>query len=153
MFGEKKDSNRSNTIIPSATTHALNSLVQGTVVTGDVKAESDVRIDGSFKGNLVCTAKVIIGPSGAVDGDVSCQNAVLEGKFTGNLIVSDTLQVKDSAHLKGKIKTGKLIVQAGAVFNVTCEMGFAAPAPTTNGTFKSNQEKKEVVRPTEKIPA
>ncbi len=117
MFGnnKSKDSGRGNSIIPSSTSHSLNSLVQGTVVEGNINCKSDIRNDGSIKGSLNCGAKVIIGPTVSVEGDVICKSAVVEGSFDGKLNASELLNIRESANVNGEIRYGKLIVQPGAV--------------------------------------
>lgn len=120
----KNDTSKSKT--PSskpASSNGLNSLVQGTSIEGTVRSSSDIRIDGVIKGNLDCTSKVIIGPTGEVIGEIKCKNAVIEGKFNGHLFVDELLNIREKAHIEGEISTGKLIVQSGAVFNVSCVMG------------------------------
>ena len=125
MFGSKKSteesSSNSKLALPSGD-NALNSLVRGTVVEGSVVAENDIRVDGVIKGTLTCKAKVIIGPSGLIDGEVKCQNAMIEGKFYGKLRVIELLSVKETAEVVGDVTTGKLMVASGAIFNVTCDM-------------------------------
>ncbi len=126
MFGSKKTELVTTTPIKSLSTNgtssALNSIVNGTRIEGKVHCENDIRIDGALKGSLTCNSKVIIGPTGTVDGDIECENAVIEGHFIGILTVRDSLQVKESANIKGDINTDKLVVHAGAVFNVSCLM-------------------------------
>ena len=121
MFGTNKKSEP--TINASTGIGALNSLVQGTVVEGKVKAESDIRVDGIIKGDLTCKAKVIIGPTGEIVGEVRCVNAMIEGRFEVKLFVEDLLNVRETAVVNGDIQTSKLIIQSGAVFNVNCDMG------------------------------
>jgi cytoskeletal protein CcmA (bactofilin family) len=124
MFNNKKEVTQSKkSIIPTTTSHSLNTLVKGTLVEGTVKSESDIRIDGVIKGTLNCNAKVIIGPSGFIEGKVRCANAVIEGKFEGSLQVTELLNVRENAKVYGDVITKKLIVQSGAVFNVDCKMG------------------------------
>jgi cytoskeletal protein CcmA (bactofilin family) len=127
MFGTnaKNDQSKGKAAASSVTAsaHSLNSLVQGTVVEGTVKSESDIRIDGAIKGKLFCDAKVIIGPTGLVEGQIRCQNAVIEGKFDGVLEVAQLLNIRETAKISGEVTTDKLIVQSGATFNVTCSMG------------------------------
>lgn len=100
----------------------LNALVKGTSIEGTVKCESDIRIDGTIKGDLICKAKVIIGPTGFIEGEITCQNAVVEGTIKGILTVTDLLNIRETAEIDGTISTGKLIVQSGAKFNVACKM-------------------------------
>jgi cytoskeletal protein CcmA (bactofilin family) len=144
MFGSKKTETTPTTTLASKTTtsestNALNSLVKGTTVEGTIYSESDIRVDGVIKGNLTCKAKVIIGPTGFIDGEVKCENAMIEGKLSGKLRVTDLLSVKETAEIIGDVVTGKLLVQPGAIFNVTCNM-----KDITDNNGHSKQGKKEV---------
>lgn len=147
MFGnKKKEAPAKKGLMPAAASHSLNSLVKGTVVEGTVKSESDIRVDGIIKGTLRCDAKVIIGPTGYVEGEIRCANAVIEGKFEGNLSVTEMLNVRETAEVTGDVKTNKLIVQSGAIFNVSCKMG----VQKSNGSFDSKKSAKKVVQTAEK---
>ena len=124
MFGQSKIEQKTKANgITTASTTSSNSLVQGTSVEGTVYADKDIRIDGTLKGTLTCKGKVIIGPTGYITGDISCENAVIEGRFEGILIVSDVLHVKETAKIDGDVTTQKLVVQPGSIFNVKCKMG------------------------------
>lgn len=121
----------------------INSIVRGTKIEGSVSAENDIRIDGIIKGSLTCAAKVIIGPDGFVDGEVKCQNAVIEGKFHGILKVTDLLSVRETAEVVGDITTAKLSVTPGALFDVTCAM---KTAQKTQPKEESKQVKEEITQ-------
>ena len=131
MFGNSKieQKNKANGVITTASTTSSNSLVQGTNVEGTIHADKDIRIDGTLKGTLTCKGKVIIGPTGYITGDITCENAVIEGRFEGILMVGDVLHVKETAKIDGDVTTQKLVVQPGSIFNVKCKMG----APSSNG--------------------
>ncbi|MCY7327184.1 MAG: polymer-forming cytoskeletal protein [Saprospiraceae bacterium] len=129
MFGNTKNSEEIKT--PSVA-GALNALVKGTLVEGTVRCDSDLRVDGTIKGKLTCKSKVIIGPTGVVEGEIECQNAVIEGRFKGVLTVSELLNVRETAEMDGEIVTNKLLVQSGARFNVSCKMEVGK----TNGAVK-----------------
>lgn len=137
MFGGKeKKGTTANTSSPAL--GALNTLVEGTVVEGQVTAKSDIRIDGMIRGNLNCDGKVIIGTTGFIEGQINCANAVIQGKFEGTLNVKELLNVRESAKITGEVTTGKLIVEAGAVFNVTCKMGKQATIENGNSTERKS---------------
>ncbi len=140
MFGsnKNKDAAKAGSIIPSASTHSLNSLVQGTVVEGKIKATNDIRIDGSIKGDLVCDAKVIIGPTGVIEGTIKCQNAVVEGQFNGILTVSELLNIRETAKVIGEVSYGKLIVQSGAVISGSYKVVGESSHSNGNGSYKSS---------------
>ncbi len=50
--------------------NTINLISNGTDITGDVKSNGDIRIDGTLKGNLNTKGKVVIGPTGKVSGEV-----------------------------------------------------------------------------------
>jgi cytoskeletal protein CcmA (bactofilin family) len=125
MFGSNKNTEEVKKSGPtggSPQASGVNTLVRGTTIEGTLKCENDIRIDGIIRGKLTSTAKVIIGPNGSIEGEVRCQNAVIEGQFKGVLFVSELLNVRESATVEGDIKTNKLTVQSGAKFNVACLM-------------------------------
>jgi cytoskeletal protein CcmA (bactofilin family) len=125
MFNNSKNEpkGKTNGLIPSTSATSSNSLVQGTNIEGTIHADKDIRIDGTLRGSLNCKGKVIIGPTGYISGDVQCENAVIEGRFDGVLIVMDVLHVKETAKVEGDVTTQKLVVQPGSIFNVKCKMG------------------------------
>jgi len=139
MFGSKKNKQSAppKKTVGAPKTAGLNSLVQQTNLEGTIKADSDFRVDGTIKGTLNCSAKVIIGPTGAVEGTIKCENAVVEGRFSGELHVSGSLTVKESANLSGDVYTSTLVVQPGAVFNVVCKM----TKGTTSNPVPAKKEK------------
>lgn len=104
----------------------MNSLVKGTHIEGKIKAPSDIRIEGTLEGDLDCQAKVIIGPSGAVNGTVTCRTAMIEGKFEGTLKVTDLLEVRESARVEGEVSYGKIKIDAGAVLIGNIQMAGGA---------------------------
>ena len=123
MFKNKSKEKTNNTPAQTGTSGSTNSIVAGTTVEGTISANNDIRIDGSLKGILHCKGRVIIGPDGSVDGEISCQNAVIEGQFSGKIRVEDLLNVRENANIQGDVQTAKLLVQPGAVYNVSCAMG------------------------------
>ncbi|MFQ5446671.1 MAG: polymer-forming cytoskeletal protein [Saprospiraceae bacterium] len=137
MFGSKEKSKDSGKkIIPAPAAHSLNSLVQGTFVEGKIKATSDIRVDGTIKGDLDCQSKVIIGPTGSVEGTIHCKNAVVEGKFKGHLHVKELLHIRESAKVVGEVTYGKLVVQSGAVISGT----YNVVGKEANGISKSSDK-------------
>ena len=99
-----------------------NTIAQGTIIDGDLKSEGDFRIEGVINGTLITKGKVVIGTTGLVEGSLSCNNADIEGKIKGKLVVLETLSLRASANVYGDVQTGKLAVEPGATFNANCQM-------------------------------
>ena len=88
MFGMNKKTEESKATNALTNPNALNSLVKGTVLEGTISSENDIRIDGIIKGTLTCKAKVIIGPTGFIDGEVRCEGQERggsQGRHRGHL--------------------------------------------------------------------
>ena len=120
----------------------LNVLVTGTKVVGDIVADSNIRIDGEVKGNVVSSAKVVIGQSGILNGDLTCADADIEGEVNGTLKVDSLLSLRESAKILGDIKTGRFYVEEGASFTGSCTMG-NAPRTTATSSADSKVESQE----------
>ncbi|HLG04068.1 MAG TPA: polymer-forming cytoskeletal protein [Bacteroidia bacterium] len=104
-------------------TGTVNIIGPGTTIEGDVISSGDIRIDGGLKGSLKTRGKLVVGPSGTVDGEVNCQNADISGNVRGKLNVTELLSLKTTAKINGEIVAGKLAIEPGADFSGTCSMG------------------------------
>src|SRR6185436_6088801 len=102
---------------------SINLIGAGTVVEGDIKSNGDIRIDGTVYGAVNSKAKVVIGSTGVIEGDVTSQNADVSGTVRGKTSISELLFLKSSASVMGDIVTGKLVVEVGATFTGSCNMG------------------------------
>ena len=81
---------------------AVNVIAQGTQLQGNMITASDCRIDGALRGNIESKAKIIIGRSGVVEGNIKCANIEIEGNVKAeSLIVSELLSLKATANLIG----------------------------------------------------
>jgi cytoskeletal protein CcmA (bactofilin family) len=99
-----------------------NVIGKNTSIIGDVKSEGDFRIDGSVEGTVKTAGRVVIGALGNVMGKIVCENADIEGKFSGELLVNNLLTLKATAKISGEVIISKLLVEPGAEFNATCIM-------------------------------
>jgi len=101
---------------------AINLVSSGTDITGDVKSSGDLRIDGTLNGNLNTKGKVVIGPTGRVNGEVICKNSEVSGTVEGKITVHQLLILKVSSKIFGDIVTSKLSIEPGAIFSRNCKM-------------------------------
>lgn len=99
----------------------------GTTLKGDIISNSDLRVDGTIIGNIRGNAKIIIGSSGVVEGDIEGNQADVTGKVTGNLKIKDLLQLRGECNITGNVSAGKLQIEPTATFNGQCHMGSVSP--------------------------
>jgi cytoskeletal protein CcmA (bactofilin family) len=120
----------------------INLISNGTDITGDIKSNGDIRIDGTLTGNLNTKGKVVIGPTGKVAGEVICKNSEVSGIVEGKITVGQLLNLKASSKILGDIVTSKLSIEPGAKFSGTCKM-----SDTDNNGGASATKEKEPERP------
>lgn len=118
MFNKDKANSISEKLGNSATL-----ISEGTVLQGDVKSENDLRVDGTIQGNVISSAKVVIGPNGLVEGNIHGKQADVTGKVIGNIAVQEVLQLRGQCNVKGNINAATLQIDPSAVFNGQCQMG------------------------------
>ncbi len=116
MFNSNKNNN------PGFNPNNLNIINAGTAIVGDLSSEGDMRIDGTVKGYISSKARLVLGPTCRVEGDIKAANVEISGEVNGNIFVSELLTVKASAKINGDIVSNKLIIESGAEFNGKCSM-------------------------------
>jgi cytoskeletal protein CcmA (bactofilin family) len=130
MFNKEKNPTSEKQFSSSATL-----ISAGTILNGDIISENDLRIDGTVKGNIKCSAKIIIGSTGFVDGNVEGGNADITGKVQGNIVVKEFLQLRGECNVSGNLSAVKLQIDPTATFNGQCQMGNAASANTAKASI------------------
>ncbi len=116
MFNSNKNNN------PGFNPNNLNIINAGTTIVGDLSSEGDMRIDGTVKGYISSKARLVLGPTCRVEGDIKAANVEISGEVNGNIFVSELLTVKASAKINGDLVSNKLIIESGAEFNGKCSM-------------------------------
>lgn len=102
---------------------SVNIIGAGTTIEGDITTNGDMRIDGSLTGTINVKGKLVVGPSGTVEGEIICQNADISGTIKGKIGVAELLSLKSSSKLTGDIITNKIAIEPGAAFSGSCSMG------------------------------
>ncbi len=110
----------------------LNFLGEGTYLEGKIETKGSLRIDGSVKGAVKTADTLTIGSSGRVEGEVEAQNAVVGGKVEGNISIQEKLILEANSTLVGNLKTKKLVIDEGAMFQGKSDMGVGSGSATSN---------------------
>jgi len=86
-------------------------------VDGKFKISDSIEIDCKLKGKLVVDGKVTIQKRGFVNADIKTVSAEVIGKYEGNMIASDYMEITDTGIATGNVKTDSLIINRGGVFS------------------------------------
>lgn len=143
MFNQKsKSESAAETPVPQG---GASIIAAGTNLKGDINSNGDIRIDGTLQGNIICTAKVVIGSNGVVEGDIAGQQADIMGRVNGTIKAKDLLQLKGGSNVTGNIYAAKLQIETSANFNGQCHMTSHTPAkPASGNTLAEPRGEKQV---------
>ncbi len=117
MFAEKLKS--TDSINGLETTSIIGTHL---IISGEIKTDADMRIDGKLIGNIFSTAKVVIGADGYVEGNITALQSDVTGKITGNLAIEELLNLREKAQVKGDIVAGQISMESSVSFNGKCTM-------------------------------
>ncbi len=122
LFHPDKKTEPMNKAAEPVNTGKINSIMEGTSIEGEIRSDSNVRIDGRVKGAINVRGRLIVGQTGVIEGEVTCQSSDIEGTVVGKVNCQDLLSLKATAKLQGDINTKKLAIEPGAVFTGNCSM-------------------------------
>ncbi|MBK8493262.1 MAG: polymer-forming cytoskeletal protein [Saprospirales bacterium] len=111
--------------LSTATGTGSNTCVisKDTVIEGNFSAEQDVRIDGTIKGDVRCTKRIVIGETGKVVGKVNAESAVVMRAINGEIAILDLLQLKATALVDGNLQAKSILVEEGGRYLGECRVG------------------------------
>ncbi len=117
MFSKDKRPPTEKAFLASATL-----ISAGRVLQGDLTSENDLRIDGTIHGNVYSKAKVVVGPSGFIEGNIEGVQADIAGRLAGNITATEMVQLRTNSSVQGNISAASLQIDAGAFFNGQSQM-------------------------------
>ena len=111
-----------------ASRNVLNSDVS---VVGVLRFTDDLLVDGSVVGEITSDGELTVGSNATIQaGDqtkvaVRNRSAIIHGHVTGDVVVTDRVELSATAELVGDVTASKISIQEGAVFIGHCMVGVA----------------------------
>lgn len=102
---------------PTTTTLSKNTHFDGVM-----KFKNSLRIDGEYQGKVDAAGLLVLGPDAKLKGDIICDEVIIGGEVHGNIFAKKRLELLNTAKLFGDIRTAKLKIADGVVFQGKCEM-------------------------------
>ncbi|MBN1524861.1 MAG: polymer-forming cytoskeletal protein [Spirochaetales bacterium] len=116
---------------------ARTTLGKNTKFNGVLRFKDSLKILGAFHGEIVSPGTLIIADGADIKADIRVGSIIVGGIVRGNIIAKDKLEMLGSGKVFGNIKTAKLIIADGVLFEGKCEM---IKDPDTIDIFKENTE-------------
>ena len=100
---------------------SINTIIgKGSSITGDLRINGFVRLDGDINGSLETDGNVIIGDTARIKGDVKSKSVIVGGIVVGNVIAQDNVKLLSGAAVLGDIISRKVQIEDKVVFHGHC---------------------------------
>jgi cytoskeletal protein CcmA (bactofilin family) len=101
---------------------ALSIIATGMRITGDVETNGTLKVDGRIEGSVLGARQMMLGRSGAIQGNVHAGEVVVGGTVEGAIVADERLELQSSAVVNGDIDTKSIVVLEGARINGSVRM-------------------------------
>jgi cytoskeletal protein CcmA (bactofilin family) len=104
-------------------------LGKETVFMGTLRFTESLKIDGRFEGDIDATGFLFISPDAEVRVQrIKASSIIVGGTVYGDMEAADKVEFLPSAKVYGNVKTSRLRIADGVVFEGSCEMIRSASA-------------------------
>ncbi len=98
-------------------------LGPGTSLTGTLRFDTGLMIQGRFEGDIDAKGALYIDESAEIKaGRIRAMSIVVAGSIKGDIEAADKVELRSSARIYGNITTSKLQIADGVLFEGRCEM-------------------------------
>jgi len=120
----KKDGGSAPGTQASGGVGALTAFIdQGSEFSGKLSFKDTVRIDGKFDGQISSENTLIVGETGVVKAEIRSEIVIISGEVHGDVYAKAQITLHKTATMFGNLHTKSLMVEDGAQFNGSVEMG------------------------------
>lgn len=99
-------------------------LAAGLVIEGKIEGSGNVRIAGTFKGDVQVQGDLSIAPGARLTGAVRANTVIIGGELQGNIEAAERVELLRTGILNGDLKAGSLTVAAGSRMRGRAEFGW-----------------------------
>ena len=97
-------------------------LGKETEFAGKLILNGSARIDSVFSGEIWGSGTLVIGKEAKVEANISVDSIHIFGDLKGELDIKKETEISETGSFIGTLKTAKLVVRDGAVFEGHCTM-------------------------------
>ena len=136
----------------SSTRNVLNSDV---TVVGTLRFTDELLVDGSVEGEIQSDGILTVGANATIQAGekkkeaIRTKSAIIHGRVTGDVVVTDRVQIAATAELIGDVTAAKISIEEGAVFIGHCMVGNVAAMPPQNSSPAKRSSAKRASAPQE----
>ena len=95
----------------------MTTLKDTICIKGELRTSDDLTLEGRVEGPVFCDGSLIVAPTADVSGDVIARDITVFGKFAGQLVATDFVDICADATVSGRVVTARFILDDAARFN------------------------------------
>lgn len=95
-------------------------IAQGITVSGTLRGEGVIQVEGVVEGEFDLTGAVIVAESGLVRGPISADVVRIAGRVEGSVRAREHMRLEPTGSLDGDVTTASLVVEDGGILNGRC---------------------------------
>lgn len=120
---------------------STDSLIgHGGTLEGKVNCDTNLRIEGSFSGEIICSGVVTVGEEGTVRSSIKAEEIVIAGKVYGDVTADRRIIMTGTGQLHGNITAGSLSIMEGGLLNGSIAMQ-EQPTPVQASELQTKSKK------------
>jgi cytoskeletal protein CcmA (bactofilin family) len=109
---------------PGSIGRATSYLGPSLHIKGEISGNEDLKLDSDVEGLVsIGGFRLTVGPSAHLNGDIVAREAVISGEVNGDIRAADRIEILKSATIIGDITTSKIVLEEGAYFKGSVEIG------------------------------
>ena len=89
---------------------------------GKLHSQGDVRVEGTLRGEVQTSARLIVAPHASIHGTVRARSIMLGGDVEGEITCDERLEILPGGSARGQINSGTLVVHEGAYIDSRFQM-------------------------------
>ena len=126
---------------------SINTIIgKGSAISGNMKVNGFIRIDGDIDGNLETDGNVIVGELARIRGDLTAKSVIIGGIIKGNITAKESVKILAEAAVIGDVISRKVQVDGSAIIHGHCiSIKDEAEFGKTSGEYLQSKAIKEKV--------
>ncbi|MFQ5903416.1 MAG: polymer-forming cytoskeletal protein [Candidatus Binatia bacterium] len=84
---------------------------------GKFNIAESIQIECEVAGEINVDGKLVIGEKGVVRADVHTADALIMGRYEGNMVATGNVEITATGRVAGNIETDSLVISKGGFFN------------------------------------
>lgn len=91
-------------------------------ITGDVRSEGSLRIDGDLDGRIELKGDLVVGEKGRIKGTITLNNVLVAGRIEGDIKARGKVKIASTGTVFGDVESETFVVEEGGKFQGSCKM-------------------------------